>query len=63
MRNYLSWLEKIDSRLLIFVVLICNNLAFPLSGGEEQYLQYAKQWFQPEWIPGSFTLPNLPDRA
>ena len=59
MRNYLSWLEKIDSRLLIFVVLICNNLAFPLSGGEEQYLQYAKQWFQPEWIPGSFTLTEF----
>lgn len=59
MRNYLSWLEKTDSRILIFVLLICNNLAFPLSGGEEQYLQYAKQWFQPEWIPGSFTLTEF----
>jgi hypothetical protein len=54
-----KFFERIDTRLLIFILLVCNNLYFPLSGGEEQYLQYAKEWFEPQWIPNSFTLTEF----
>jgi hypothetical protein len=54
-----KFFERIDTRWLIFVLLVGNNLYFPLSGGEEQYLQYAKEWFEPQWIPNSFTLTEF----
>jgi hypothetical protein len=52
--------ERIDTRWLIFALMVYNNLYLPLSGGEEQYLQYAKEWFEPQWIPNSFTLTEFP---
>lgn len=36
-------------------VLLINRLGYNVTGGEEQYLAFAHQFFNPGWIPGSFT--------
>lgn len=46
--------------LLIFLILCVNKLGFYVTGGEEQYLAMAKQFFDPGWVPGSFTLTEAP---
>ncbi|MEM7161825.1 MAG: hypothetical protein AAF487_05220 [Bacteroidota bacterium] len=46
--------------LALFVMMLLNFIALPLSGGESQYLSFAKQYMNPEWIPGSFSLSEFP---
>lgn len=48
-------LDKIDSRLFIFLVLCLGLLSFTPCGNEEAYFSLAKQYIDPSWIPGSFT--------
>ena len=40
--------------LWILLILCLNKLGIDLSGGEEHYLSFAKQWINPDWIPNSF---------
>ena len=46
--------------LLVFAVIVLNKLGIDVSGGEEQYLAFAKQFTNPDWIPGSFTYTEFP---
>lgn len=46
--------------LTIFLVLCINFLLLPISGGENQYLSFAKQFMDPTWIPNSFSLTEFP---
>ncbi len=48
-------INKIDSRLLIFLILSLNLLSFSLRSNEEAYFSLAKQYMDPSWISGSFT--------
>lgn len=48
-------INRIDSRLFIFIVLCLNFLTFNTASNEEAYFALAKQYFDPAWIPGSFT--------
>lgn len=48
-------INKIDSRLFIFVLLCLNLLSFQLYSNEEAYFPLAKQYINPDWIPNSFT--------
>lgn len=58
--KFITWFNRIDTRLIIFLILCLNKLTFGhLSGGEEHYLQYAKQFYNPDWIPNSFTLTEF----
>ncbi len=50
----LDRIEQVPSWMWIFSILCLNKLGFDLSGGEEQYLSYAKQFMDPEWIKNSF---------
>lgn len=51
----IEFLNKIDSRLFIFLVLCLNLLSFKVHSNEEAYFPLAKQFIDPSWIPGSFT--------
>lgn len=46
--------------LLIFLLLCVNFLSFVSFNNEEQYLLYAQQNFNPDWIPGSFIATEFP---
>lgn len=48
-------MNKIDSRLFIFLILCLNLLSFLPYSNEEAYFSLAKQYADPSWIPGSFT--------
>jgi len=45
---------------IIFFTFLANKLALPISGNEENYLAFAKQFWNPQWIPGSFSLTDFP---
>jgi hypothetical protein len=47
--------NRIDSRLFIFLLLCLNLLSFVTGDNEEAYFALAKQYADPSWIPGSFT--------
>lgn len=53
----IRWLKDFPLHhfLLILCVLFINRLGFNATGGEEQYLAFARQFVNPDWIPGSFT--------
>lgn len=46
--------------LIVFILLMLNYISFPMSGGENQYLAFAKQFSNPNWIPNSFSLTEFP---
>jgi hypothetical protein len=46
--------------ILVFVVIVLNKLGIDVRGGEEQYLAFAKQFTNPDWIPDSFTYTEFP---
>lgn len=46
--------------LVVFLTICGTRLGIDVSGGEEHYLTFAKQFTNPEWIPGSFTLTEYP---
>lgn len=52
--------EKIDIRLLFFIILCLNFLSFKLTSNEEVYLPLAKQFMDPSWIPHSFMFTEWP---
>ena len=52
--------EKIDIRLIVFILLCLNYLSFTLSSNEEAYLPLAKQFIDPGWIKDSFTFTEWP---
>jgi hypothetical protein len=51
----IDFINKIDSRLFIFLILCLNLLSFVPGNNEETYFAIAKQYMDPTWIPGSFT--------
>jgi len=53
--SILQAFEKVDLRILIFLILSFRSLSFTLTGNEEQYFAYAKLFFNPSWIENSFS--------
>jgi len=45
---------------VVFILLMLNYISLPMSGGESQYLTFAKQFSNPNWIPNSFSLTEFP---
>jgi hypothetical protein len=60
MSSSISALEKIHPAFLIFLVLVLNFLTFVPHTNEEQYLLYAQQNYNPDWIPGSVMATEFP---
>jgi hypothetical protein len=52
--------EKIDIRILVFIILCLNLLSFSLSTNEEAYLPLAKQYMDASWMPNSFLFNEWP---
>lgn len=66
MKNYLERIihcinDKIDSRLLIFLLLSMVYLRFEVDGNTEHYFQMAKQFVDPSWMPNSWVLDEIGD--
>lgn len=58
-----KWVSTINSwntGVLIFIFLVLNFLTFIPHTNEEQYLMYAVQAFQPNWVPGSLMATEFP---
>ncbi len=51
-----NWFNRQNTVIIIFILSLCNYFGIALSGGEEQYLAFAKQYMDPAWMPNSFTL-------
>ena len=49
----LDHINAINTSLLILALLLLHFLSFSLNSNEEQYLQLAKQFYDPEWIKNS----------
>lgn len=56
----INFTEKANLTALIFILLALNLLTFVPQTNEEQYLLYAHQFFNPEWIPGSVMATEFP---
>ena len=54
--SVINAVNQIDSRIFIFLILCCYLLSFIVQSNEEAYFALAKQYVDPSWIPGSFTL-------
>lgn len=53
-KHIISAINRIDSRLLIFLILCLNLLSFAVQSNEESYFALAKQYMDTDWIPDSF---------
>ncbi|MFC4721203.1 hypothetical protein ACFO5O_02635 [Geojedonia litorea] len=47
-------LRAIPRTVLVFCILLLGYLSFDLNGNEEQYLLYAKQFMDPDWIASRY---------
>lgn len=56
----IKFFNSIPLPILIFLMLCINFLSFVSFNNEEQYLLYAQQHFNPDWIPGSFIATEFP---
>ncbi len=55
-----AFFERIDVRLLVFILLCLNFLSFRVTGNEEVYLALSRQYMDPSWIPDSFMFTEWP---
>lgn len=60
LHRLLQQIESIPFGWAIFFLLVIQKVSPILTGGEEQYLAYAKQAIDPAWINQSFTLTEEP---
>lgn len=60
MGNFYVRLNNLNLTWLIFGLLCVNFLSFVPSMNDEQYLLYARQHFNPDWMPGSFIVNEFP---
>lgn len=49
-----KFLESINKTLFVFVILILGYLTFNINANEEQYMLFAKQFMDPDWITSRF---------
>lgn len=54
LHSALLWVERLDKRWLIFIILTLNWGSFALKANEEMYFGLAKQFIDPLWIKDSF---------
>jgi hypothetical protein len=56
-----AFFNSIHSYFFILFILLVFFVRFGLFINEEHYMALAKQFYNPEWIPGSFTLDEAAD--
>jgi hypothetical protein len=47
-------LESIPKTILVFIIFLLGYLSFDLNGNEEQYMLFAKQFMDPDWIQSRY---------
>jgi hypothetical protein len=47
-------LESINKTVLVFIIFLLGYLSFDLNGNEEQYMLFAKQFMDPDWIQSRY---------
>jgi hypothetical protein len=45
--------------LVLFILFIGNFLSFIPESNEEQYMQFSKLFYNPEWVPGAFNIAEF----
>ncbi len=60
LRLLLNTINRVDKRLLIFVLLFLNTLSLALGENEEEYFAYAKAFMDHAWIPGAKSVIDIP---
>jgi len=58
--KFIAGFNRLDSRILIFIIISIFFLGFELIYNEEQYFGYAKAFMDPGWILGSFLFTDFP---
>jgi hypothetical protein len=58
--RFFHWFNSQNTFLIIYILILANFIGKGLMGGEEQYLAFAKQFMNPKWMPGSFSLNHPP---
>lgn len=52
--------NRTDLRILVFILLFLNTFSLVLTENEEEYFAFAKRFMNPDWMPGSMSLRDLP---
>jgi len=53
-------IKRIDTRLLIFVIIFLNTFSLKLDENEEAYFAFAKAFINHDWIPGALSVKDVP---
>jgi hypothetical protein len=53
-------INRINTHLLVFIILFLNTFSLVLNENEENYFALAKSFVNPSWIPGSISLKDTP---
>ena len=53
-KDIVKFLELIHKTVFVFFILILGYLSFDLNANEEQYMLFAKQFIDPEWISSRY---------
>ncbi len=48
-------IDRFNTSIFLFLIICFNFLGFHISGGQEQYYAFAKQFVDPNWVKGSFS--------
>lgn len=60
MNRFVEFTNRISTTFVIFFALVLTFQVSRLDGNTEVYLAWAKQYFNPEWMPYSFSLNEWP---
>jgi len=60
LQNLIDLINRIDLRVLIFLVIFLSTFSFRLNENEEEYFVFAKAFANPHWIPGALSIRDAP---
>ena len=58
--SIIASINQINPYILILISLCLHHLSFKTNGNEEVYIALAKQYMNPDWMPGSFWFNEWP---
>jgi hypothetical protein len=56
----INFINRIDSRILIFIVILLNTFSLKLNENEEEYFVFAKAFINHDWMPGALSIRDVP---
>lgn len=58
-KKIVEWVNGINPYFFILFILVLFFFRFSLNWNEEHYMALAKQFYEPDWMPGSFTFSEF----